>query len=469
MPGPAGPLGSGLSPRVRGNLSRLVQRAGEPRSIPACAGEPAGGGRASGGARVYPRVCGGTPAGTIVLCDVLGLSPRVRGNHGLGLALQQPLGSIPACAGEPPGTAARIARQGVYPRVCGGTLSLFVLSLLVKGLSPRVRGNRSGEGAGEASEGSIPACAGEPCPWAARAALVPVYPRVCGGTAVSLSMCEAFTGLSPRVRGNLLVGLDPRQRLGSIPACAGEPPRAGRRAEPAAVYPRVCGGTWGAQYCMTASYGLSPRVRGNHCRHPVHAGGGGSIPACAGEPDRRRHDYGHPAVYPRVCGGTRSPPARLRPPSGLSPRVRGTSINASVSDQSPGLSPRVRGNLDVDSHGAQARGSIPACAGEPLMAAVNIESREVYPRVCGGTPYGRAKAGPPSGLSPRVRGNLPTAKPHGSCTRSIPACAGEPPHPPRNSAPRRVYPRVCGGTRSVRAVRVSACGLSPRVRGNRVA
>ena len=53
----------GLSPRVRGNLLRAVRVAGGyHRSIPACAGEPAGYWRVSNEMRVYPRVCGGTPS-----------------------------------------------------------------------------------------------------------------------------------------------------------------------------------------------------------------------------------------------------------------------------------------------------------------------------------------------------------------------------------------------------------------------
>ena len=51
----------------------------------------------------------------------LGLSPRVRGNQDVGLGGEQEPGSIPACAGEPPGCAASPRMERVYPRVCGGT------------------------------------------------------------------------------------------------------------------------------------------------------------------------------------------------------------------------------------------------------------------------------------------------------------------------------------------------------------
>ena len=52
---------------------------------------------------------------------LLGLSPRVRGNHRplhVGAAV---VGSIPACAGEPRLELGVLGRGRVYPRVCGGT------------------------------------------------------------------------------------------------------------------------------------------------------------------------------------------------------------------------------------------------------------------------------------------------------------------------------------------------------------
>ena len=50
-----------------------------------------------------------------------------------------------------------------------------------------------------------------------------------------------------------------------------------------------------------------------------------------------------------------------------------------------GLSPRVRGNLLVHEQHGFARGSIPACAGEPVAVRQIAGGMEVYPRVCGGT------------------------------------------------------------------------------------
>ena len=103
------------------------------------------------------------------------------------------------------------------------------------GLSPRVRGNRSGS--------------------APLSVMTQVYPRVCGGTQYNLS------------------GDTKPPSPGSIPACAGEPAS--------------------TDDATSTRNGLSPRVRGNregpHLEpSPVCAGRvtteAGSIPACAGEP-----------------------------------------------------------------------------------------------------------------------------------------------------------------------------------------
>ena len=119
-----------------------------------------------------------------------------------------------------------------------------------------------------AALGSIPACAGEPEPWGQVAARRLVYPRVCGGTYQGGSVMRYYTGLSPRVRGNLrrLVIQHPLNR--SIPACAGEPLYVPIYAFLQGVYPRVCGGTFGVSANRIAYAGLSPRVRGNR---PVSA------------------------------------------------------------------------------------------------------------------------------------------------------------------------------------------------------
>ena len=152
-------------------------------------------------------------------------------------------------------------------------------------------------------------------------------------------------GLSPRVRGNPAFGNATTEMFGSIPACAGEPDRP--TADP------------------------SPP---------------GSIPACAGEPSKAVPELAHVGVYPRVCGGT--------------------VLDFLIAYVDSGLSPRVRGNLCWASYEVGKPGSIPACAGEPRGLTPPYTWNRVYPRVCGGTDFMSFHPGLPPGLSPRVRGNL---------------------------------------------------------------
>ncbi len=237
-----------------------------------------------------------------------GLSPRVRGNLASTIEKMRVGRSIPACAGEPGSPFSRRPCSEVYPRVCGGTSPWQESRLAPPGLSPRVRGNHNGPAPRPSITGSIPACAGEPPLRPSLAPSATVYPRVCGGTSAGALYSSIVVGLSPRVRGNPRARHSGRNRRGSIPACAGEPPCADAKLPPSAVYPRVCGGTTGHVAGYGAAIGLSPRVRGNLALMPRPPASPGSIPACAGEPVLHQLPLCPLPVYPRVCGGTPPPP-----------------------------------------------------------------------------------------------------------------------------------------------------------------
>ena len=278
------PISPGLSPRVRGNQAQSAGLPAGRRSIPACAGEPLGVLLRSFAKRVYPRVCGGTRHPKRAWRPLAGLSPRVRGNPRASAPSGPRRGSIPACAGEPAWSRSVKAITRVYPRVCGGTIQRCAALAPSLGLSPRVRGNHARTGSAPAARGSIPACAGEPGSVAGRRWWARVYPRVCGGTGALHRRILQEWGLSPRVRGNPVHARGLAGRVGSIPACAGEPPTPGTGATQGWVYPRVCGGTCKTTVKVTGEPGLSPRVRGNRQSRGGQSAKRGSIPACAGEP-----------------------------------------------------------------------------------------------------------------------------------------------------------------------------------------
>ena len=130
-----------------------------------------------------------------------------------------------------------------------------------------------------------------------------------------------------------------------------------------------------------------------------------------------------------------------------------------------GLSPRVRGKPDgLAAFQFQPR-SIPACAGEARKLQHRRLKLPVYPRVCGGS---RSLIQPmpiAAGLSPRVRGKPKREGGVSRGRRSIPACAGEASTALMLLAMAGVYPRVCGGSPKALTDRATDDGLSPRVRG----
>ena len=253
----------GLSPRVRGNLNKLNALSLCPRPIPACAGQPVISGDCDPSQGAYPRVCGATTIPPDPWATVLGLSPRVRGNRRSPRPSPAGSGPIPACAGQPSSHPGSRAQWGAYPRVCGATAPGRPAFSELQGLSPRVRGNRALGEARAVALGPIPACAGQPNSQRTVQIKAGAYPRVCGATPPVEALRLLLRGLSPRVRGNRV---NTKIRPGGkrpIPACAGQPCIKRRPHESSWAYPRVCGATALKSICLAISMGLSPRVRGN--------------------------------------------------------------------------------------------------------------------------------------------------------------------------------------------------------------
>ena len=293
---------SGLSPRVRGNPSWAFALPEPTGSIPARAGEPASASGHLCSPRVYPRACGGTLSSPSLPRPRRGLSPRVRGNLDVLLTSQPGRRSIPARAGEPTRRPTSAPLPWVYPRACGGTRSGKTYAALFGGLSPRVRGNRNNLAQAHGTVGSIPARAGEPSQVLCHRGLEGVYPRACGGTVSIQDDMPSGTGLSPRVRGNPAPEVSSDIWRGSIPARAGEPRCWPRPPGPCPVYPRACGGTLDLFTDGLWDAGLSPRVRGNHTEQHWPQSRDGSIPARAGEPRCVQPAGLSTPVYPRACG-----------------------------------------------------------------------------------------------------------------------------------------------------------------------
>ena len=396
----------GLSPRVRGKQSFSIVSRARPRSIPACAGEAAAPEETAYHAEVYPRVCGGSKPDGRRRRHSRGLSPRVRGKLFRNGVKGVNRGSIPACAGEATPAIRCWLIQRVYPRVCGGSPLSSRAKTAYRGLSPRVRGKLLHKAEKTPQLRSIPACAGEAKRRAAALIWQRVYPRVCGGSQPGRGGRPAGAGLSPRVRGKRAAVGRKAMQGGSIPACAGEARFPSAVFGPAKVYPRVCGGSSITLSACVAGGGLSPRVRGKRASSASTSVAIGSIPACAGEAHPATSTMPPSGVYPRVCGGSLLKGLAYCYERGLSPRVRGKPPFRPRRKAAKGLSPRVRGKRSRTGRHSLHRRSIPACAGEAIPARRCWTLRTVYPRVCGGSYDDRGYRYQSGGLSPRVRGKL---------------------------------------------------------------
>ena len=317
----------------------------------------------------------------------------------------------------------------------------------VPGLSPRMRGNRNDDEVATLIRGTIPAHAGEPWGSTSWAWHRRDYPRACGGTRIREGRNAVEQGLSPRMRGNPRKSRSSARPARTIPAHAGEPILMNQENKSTRDYPRACGGTIPGSPIHSSTLGLSPRMRGNLYRLDDQRQLDGTIPAHAGEPSSARISGISSRDYPRACGGT--------------------GRSASIASPAAGLSPRMRGNRLFPSARDLPLGTIPAHAGEPAIITTPHGCAWDYPRACGGTFEGVARQALAGGLSPRMRGNLAGLSPGKARLGTIPAHAGE----PSLSSRRRIlpgdYPRACGGTGPGESAKVTATGLSPRMRGNR--
>ena len=232
----------GRSPRVRGRPASITGGSSPSGSIPARAGETPGSWATSPHRRVDPRACGGdTNSLSRIICSG-GRSPRVRGRHPAPPSRTRITRSIPARAGETPPATFSPQSPGVDPRACGGDALRFIYVMCLPGRSPRVRGRRRRLHPGAVRYGSIPARAGETAMTQADALIARVDPRACGGDMTSRSSIRTHSGRSPRVRGRRGVADTPQTEEGSIPARAGETCHRGGITHAPRVDPRACGG-----------------------------------------------------------------------------------------------------------------------------------------------------------------------------------------------------------------------------------
>ncbi len=159
------------------------------------------------------------------------------------------------------------------------------------------------------------------------------------------------------------------------------------------------------------------------------------------QPGRRKSPRDHPRIRGehgpgrRWCGGCRGP------------------------------SPRARGAVLVDSDGAEAAGTIPACAGSRGTVGRRSSGWWDHPRVRGEQPAERVRGQGRLGPSPRARGADGRSQRTQLDTGTIPACAGSSQPRGGSRSGRRDHPRVRGEQSLGNLASGVAGGPSPRARG----
>ena len=133
------------------------------------------------------------------------------------------------------------------------------------------------------------------------------------------------------------------------------------------------------------------------------------------------------------------------------------------------LFPRIRGTGSARWPDPTGFRFIPAYTGNGGFEVLNDGDTSVYPRVYGERLIWMQNGRKPAGLSPRIRGTVPTSEYPAIRLRFIPAYTGNGKYNHQELTLSAVYPRVYGERYRERVQELEERGLSPRIRGTGLA
>ena len=252
----------GSSPRLRGTRSFSSSSSALFGIIPALAGNTYPSMWSSATRWDHPRACGEHLVCSLKLVFSLGSSPRLRGTLEPWSRKHTHQGIIPALAGNTLCAMSCMSWSGDHPRACGEHFSTVSPMSLTCGSSPRLRGTHPRLQGHGRHPGIIPALA--------------------GNTSSRRSVTSWPGGSSPRLRGtpgHTLVGAGEQ---GIIPALAGNTRQSLQYATDCGDHPRACGEHFTFNATIQPLPGSSPRLRGTPHRVGVWHERVGIIPALAG-------------------------------------------------------------------------------------------------------------------------------------------------------------------------------------------
>ena len=235
---------TGSSPRMRGTRRSPDIRVLPTRIIPAHAGNTIETVELWKYARDHPRACGEHEVCHLVAPISRGSSPRMRGTPFVIMSKTGVLGIIPAHAGNTRHGRGYCRLWGDHPRACGEHDLMVIQALEPLGSSPRMRGTPNDVATDKVIAGIIPAHAGNTIrpnqsQWCCRD-----HPRACGEHHDIPARRHRLQGSSPRMRGTLPLHHAESDRIGIIPAHAGNTGRHSCRSIARRDHPRACGEHW---------------------------------------------------------------------------------------------------------------------------------------------------------------------------------------------------------------------------------
>ena len=210
-----------------------------------------------------------------------------------------------------------------HPRSRGGNCEVSGSLRSPQGPSPLARGKRRRLEIRLTARGTIPARAGETRPAASRMRPIRDHPRSRGGNQREIFPFIPLRGPSPLARGKPRCKPCGLCFAGTIPARAGETPWPGQRPCGSRDHPRSRGGNFLPHVVVGLGEGPSPLARGKRTPLTFRIDRIGTIPARAGETARLGCHSTPCWDHPRSRGGNRPPSSRTRPSRGPSPLARG--------------------------------------------------------------------------------------------------------------------------------------------------
>ena len=172
--------------------------------------------------RDHPRVCGEKPSASLITSVVAGSPPRMRGKAEIAAGTSRTVRITPAYAGKRSTSPTMTRHIWDHPRVCGEKSPDSSCNISSTGSPPRMRGKDSFQRWDTRRIGITPAYAGKSSRPCRRKSKTRDHPRVCGEKEQRWDARQPERGSPPRMRGKARGYTLPASTLGITPAYAGK-------------------------------------------------------------------------------------------------------------------------------------------------------------------------------------------------------------------------------------------------------